>query len=48
MFKRRYIPKESPLFSREKDALQIQLLCDDFETANVLGSKMGLQKLDTL
>lgn len=44
----RYIPKESPLFSRVKDALQIQLFCDDFETSNVLGSKMGLQKLDTL
>lgn len=48
MFKCRYIPKESPQFSRKKDALQIKLFCDDFETANVLGSKTGLHKLDTL
>ena len=40
--------KESPLFSIEKDALQIQLFYDDFETANVLGSKRGLHKLGAI
>lgn len=40
--------KESPLFSVEKDALQIQLFYDDFETANVLGPKKGLQKLGAM
>lgn len=40
--------KESPLFSIENDALQIQLFYDDFETANVLGSKKGLHKLGAI
>ncbi|XP_023199004.1 uncharacterized protein LOC111610276 isoform X1 [Xiphophorus maculatus] len=38
--------KESPLFSLQKDALQIQLF--DFETANVLGPKKGLHKLGAI
>lgn len=40
--------KESPLFSIKKDALQIQLFYDDFETANPLGSKKGLHKLGAI
>lgn len=40
--------KESPLFSVEKDALQIQLFYDDFDTANVLGPKRGLHKLGAI
>ncbi|XP_032433923.1 uncharacterized protein LOC116729460 isoform X1 [Xiphophorus hellerii] len=40
--------KESPLFSLQKDALQIQLFYDDFETANVLGPKKGLHKLGAI
>ena len=40
--------KESPLFSTEKDALQIQLFYDDFETANPLGSKKGVHKLGAI
>ena len=40
--------KESPLFSIKKDALQIQLFYDDFETANPLGSKKGLRKLGAI
>ncbi|KAL6491486.1 hypothetical protein MHYP_G00018310 [Metynnis hypsauchen] len=40
--------KESPLFSTQKDALQIQLFYDDFETANVLGPKKGLHKLGAI
>ena len=40
--------KESPLFSKENDALQIQLFYDDFETANVLGPKRGLHKLGAI
>lgn len=37
--------KSHPLFSTEKNALQIQLYYDDFETANPLGSKKGIHKL---
>ncbi|XP_051741574.1 uncharacterized protein LOC127508052 isoform X1 [Ctenopharyngodon idella] len=37
--------KNHPLFSTEKNALQIQLFYDDFETANPLGSKKGIHKL---
>ncbi|KAJ8274815.1 hypothetical protein COCON_G00094400 [Conger conger] len=40
--------KESPLFSVEKDSLQIQLFYDDFETANPLGSKKGIHKLGAI
>ncbi len=40
--------KESPVFSVEEDALQIQLFYDDFETANVLGPKKGLHKLGAI
>lgn len=40
--------KGSPLFSVEKDALQIQLFYDNFETANVLGPKKGLHKLGAI
>ncbi len=37
--------KSHPLFSTEKNALQIQLFYDDFETTNPLGSKKGIHKL---
>lgn len=37
--------KTHPLFSTEKQTLQIQLFYDDFEVANPLGSKQGLHKL---
>ncbi|KAK6316931.1 hypothetical protein J4Q44_G00123310 [Coregonus suidteri] len=37
--------KSHPLFSKEKNALQIQLFYDDFETANPLGSKKSIHKL---
>nr|XP_024657554.1 uncharacterized protein LOC106676865 isoform X1 [Maylandia zebra] len=40
--------KRCPLFSAEKDALQIQLFYDDFETANPLGSKKGVHKLGAI
>ncbi|KAL3989131.1 hypothetical protein ACER0C_013449 [Sarotherodon galilaeus] len=40
--------KRCPLFSAEKDALQIQLFYDDFETANPLGSKKGIHKLGAI
>ena len=40
--------KENPLFSKENDALQIQLFYDDFETANPLGSKMGIYKVGAI
>lgn len=39
---------ENPLFSMNKDALQIQLFYDDFETANPLGSKKGVHKLGAI
>jgi len=37
--------KGHPLFSKEKNALQIQLFYDDFESCNPLGSKKGIHKL---
>jgi hypothetical protein len=37
--------KRHPLFSKDKNALQIQLFYDDFEAANSLGSKKGIHKL---
>lgn len=40
--------KNSPLFSVEKDALQIQLFYDEFETGNPLGSKKGVHKLGAM
>lgn len=40
--------EENPLFSEKKDALQIQLFYDDFETANPLGSKKGVHKLGAI
>ena len=40
--------KENLLFSKENDALQIQLFYDDFETANPLGSKKGIHKLGAI
>lgn len=40
--------KRHPLFSRENDALQIQLFFDEFETANPLGSKKGVHKLGAI
>ncbi|KAI7808364.1 hypothetical protein IRJ41_002977 [Triplophysa rosa] len=40
--------KSNPLFNSEKDALQIQLFYDDFETANPLGSKKGIHKLGAI
>ena len=40
--------KSHTLFSSEKQAIQIQLFFDEFETANALGSKKGLYKLGGL
>ncbi|XP_035994789.1 uncharacterized protein LOC118563679 [Fundulus heteroclitus] len=40
--------KKNPFFSLKKDALQIQLFYDDFETANPLGSKKGIHKLGAM
>ncbi|XP_059417348.1 uncharacterized protein LOC132152611 isoform X1 [Carassius carassius] len=40
--------KSHPLFYTDKDALQIQLFYDDFETANPLGSKKGIHKLGAI
>lgn len=37
--------QSNPLFSQKKNALQIQLYYDDFETANPLGSKKGIHKM---
>ncbi len=36
--------KNHPLFSKQQNALQIQLFNDDFESANPLGSKQGIHK----
>lgn len=33
------------LFSKQNHAIQIKLFCDDFETANPLGSKKVIHKL---
>lgn len=40
--------KNNPLFSSFKNALQIQVYFDEFETANPLGSKQGVHKLGCL
>lgn len=40
--------KTHPLFSKHKNALQIQIYYDDFETANPLGSKRGVHKVGAL
>lgn len=40
--------KTHPLFSKQQNALQIQLYYDDFETANPLGSKRGVHKIGAL
>lgn len=40
--------KKHPLYSQYKNALQIQVYYDDFETANPLGSKQGIHKLGCL
>lgn len=40
--------KSNPLFSKHKNALQIQIYYDDFETANPLGSKRGVHKVGAL
>ncbi|XP_041825036.1 uncharacterized protein LOC121629374 [Melanotaenia boesemani] len=37
--------KNHPLYSKSKDALQIQVYYDDFETSNPLGSKRSIHKL---
>lgn len=40
--------KTHPLFATKKNALQIQIYYDDFETANPLGSKRGIHKIGCL
>lgn len=40
--------KDHQLFSKVKNALQIQLFFDEFETANPLGSKHGLHKVGNI
>lgn len=40
--------KHHPLFSKYKNALQIQVYYDNFETANPLRSKQGIHKLGCL
>lgn len=40
--------KTHPLFSKHKNALQIQIFYDDFEPANPLGSKRGIHKVGAL
>lgn len=40
--------KTHPLFSTEKQTVQIQLFYDDFEVANPLGSKRGIHKLGAI
>lgn len=40
--------KRHPLFYSNKFALQIQLYCDDFESADPLGSKQGIHKVGCL
>ena len=36
------------MFSEQLTSLQVQLYCDDFETANPLGSKRGAHKVGAL
>ncbi len=40
--------KKHPLFSKQQNALQIQLFYDDFESANPLGSKQGIHKIGAI
>lgn len=40
--------KNHPLFSKNQNALQIQLFFDEFETANPLGSKHGIHKVGSI
>lgn len=40
--------KTQPLFSTEKDTMQIQMFFDDFEVANPLGSKRGIHRLGAI
>nr|XP_021333504.1 uncharacterized protein LOC108179166 isoform X1 [Danio rerio]XP_021333505.1 uncharacterized protein LOC108179166 isoform X2 [Danio rerio] len=40
--------KNHPLYSKHKNALQIQLYYDDFESANPLGSKQGIHKIGVI
>lgn len=40
--------KTHPLFSTEKQTVQIQMFYDDFEVANPLGSKRGIHKLGAI
>ncbi|XP_048042264.1 uncharacterized protein LOC125265811 isoform X1 [Megalobrama amblycephala] len=40
--------KNHPLFSKQPNALQIQLYYDDFESANPLGSKQGIHKIGAI
>lgn len=40
--------KGCPLFSAEKDTLQIQLFYYYFETTNLMGSKKGLYRLGAI
>lgn len=40
--------RQHPLFSRSRNAFQIQVYFDDFETSNPLGSKQGIHKLGCL
>lgn len=40
--------RHHPLYSKSKNALQIQVYYDDFETSNPLGSKQGIHKLGCL
>ena len=40
--------KSLPLFSKHKNAIQIQIFYDDFETSNPLGSKQGIYKVDAI
>lgn len=40
--------KSHPLFSKHRNAIQIQLFYDDFETSNPLGSKRGIYKVGAI
>lgn len=40
--------KKHPLFFQNKNALQIQLIFGEFETAHPLGSEKGICKLRTI
>ena len=47
-FRGGFFLKNHALFSKGKYAIQIQLLCEDFETANPLGLRCGIHKLGAL